>query len=97
VSRGNSISSVYKKHWQRVQVWNDRWRHDFKVSISVLNPGEAIILKDANEGINCNNIFLQTVNKDGTSCSDSLAVQFFVAGIDAEVIMALLGLDMIGV
>jgi len=49
-------------------------------NISVLDPGEAIILKDDNAGIDCTGIHVRTVDLDGSDNSSAghLAVEYLV-------------------
>ena len=47
--------------------------------LSILAPGEAIIFKDANRGLNCTTIHVRTVATNGTTTSDgNLAVEYLV-------------------
>ena len=48
--------------------------------ISVLDPGEAIVLKDDNAGIDCGGIHVRTVNLNGADNSSAghLAVEYLV-------------------
>ena len=48
--------------------------------ISVLDPGEAIVLKDDNLGIACTGIHVRTVDLDGSDNSSAghLAVEYLV-------------------
>ena len=88
ISSETTASFVFIKNTGRkfdtVTALGDAYTASLKVMsastmISVLAPGEAIILKDANRGLNCTTIHVRTVATNGTTTSDgNLAVEYLV-------------------